>query len=82
VRFIPYGISDFAGIGRMAKGMEKIKPQDGHDSPTESEPAVSRSTSYVMIFLTYCFGAISIIVFVIFLYKGSLKLDLTFRNSD
>jgi hypothetical protein len=65
-------ISDFDGIGKMAKGMEKFKPEDGQDSATKSEPAVSKSASFVMIFLTYCFGAISMIVFVIFLYKGSL----------
>jgi protein-S-isoprenylcysteine O-methyltransferase Ste14 len=53
--------------------MENIKPEHGHDSATESEPTVSRSASYVMIYLTYCFGAISMIVFVIFLYKGSLN---------
>ncbi len=53
--------------------MENIKPEHRHDSATESEPAVSRSASYVMIFLSYCFGAISMIVFVIFLYKGSLN---------
>jgi protein-S-isoprenylcysteine O-methyltransferase Ste14 len=53
--------------------MEKIKPKDGHDSITKSFPAVSRSASYVMIYLTYCFGAISLIFFMIFLYKGSLN---------
>jgi protein-S-isoprenylcysteine O-methyltransferase Ste14 len=53
--------------------MENIKPGEDHDSALESEPAVSRSASYVMTFLTYCFGTISMIVFVIFLYKGSLN---------
>ncbi len=53
--------------------MENIVPGEDHDSATESEPAVSRSTGYVMIFLPYCFGAISMIIFVIFLFKGSLN---------
>jgi len=53
--------------------MEKIKPEDGHDKSTESEPAVPRVASYVMIYLAYGFGAISLIFFMIFLYKGSLN---------
>jgi protein-S-isoprenylcysteine O-methyltransferase Ste14 len=52
--------------------MEKIK--HGHDSAMESAPTASRSASYVMIFLSYSFGAISLIAFMIFLYKGSLNL--------
>ncbi|MHC4458685.1 MAG: methyltransferase family protein [Planctomycetota bacterium] len=61
---------------KLIKGilMEKINSEHGSDGVTESEPAVSRSANYIMIFLTYCFGAISMIVFVIFLYKGSLNL--------
>jgi protein-S-isoprenylcysteine O-methyltransferase Ste14 len=57
----------------MTEDMENIKPGEDHYSATESEPAVSRFTSNVMIYLTYCFGTISLIFFMLFLFQGSLN---------
>ena len=48
--------------------MKKTKSEHGRESATVSKPA-----GYVMIFLAYGFGAISLIFFMIFLFKGSLN---------
>jgi protein-S-isoprenylcysteine O-methyltransferase Ste14 len=54
--------------------MVKLNPEHGHNSASSSELALSRPAGYVMIFLAYSLGMISLLVFAIFLYKGSLKL--------
>jgi protein-S-isoprenylcysteine O-methyltransferase Ste14 len=60
--------------------MKKMKPEHEHDIARVSEPSISKPAGYVMIFLAYSFGMISLLVFAIFLFKGSLNL-VTFKLS-